>query len=219
MPRFNRKRVFRIQFASSDIEKKDSPEHGMTATSTSKSTPKKSRIDALSGKFPLKIRDVAGTNALPTHDTLFLDKRVSSSCAVEEALIQKEHADPQFFSLSMGKGKLTKHSTPDQLIGRKVWRNGEDNRLPYAKRLLMLRALLKEPLPFLDLHGRFGVSKLTIRGLVEKELLTEMWGPKDVGVRFKLTSKGKAYLKKLEAAAGYEPKIVKKDFIRLKYKI
>jgi hypothetical protein len=219
MPRPDRKRVFRVQFRSSDTEKKDSPEHGMTVPSMSKSAPPKPRIDAFSGKFPLKIRDADGTNALPTHDISFLDKRVRSSCAVKETLMQKEHANPQFFSLSMGKGKLTKHSSPNQLINRKARLDGEDSHLPYAKRLLMFQALLGGPLHFLDLQGRFGVSKITIKRLVEKKLLAEMWGPKDVGVRFRLTRKGKTYLRKLEAAAVYEPKIVKKDIIDLKYRI
>lgn len=48
-----------------------------------------------------------------------------------------------------------------------------------------------------ELHVRFGVSKQTVKRLVKNEFLTEMWGPKAIGVRFKLSKKGKRYLKKL----------------------
>jgi hypothetical protein len=44
----------------------------------------------------------------------------------------------------------------------------------------------------------------------------EVWGPKAVGLRFKLTRKGKAYLRELEAAAKCEPKIKKKAFIKFR---
>jgi hypothetical protein len=35
----------------------------------------------------------------------------------------------------------------------------------------------------------------------------EEWGPKAIGVRFKLSREGKLYLKELEAAAKYESKM------------
>ena len=81
----------------------------------------------------------------------------------------------------------------------------------------MLRALLK-PATFLDLHGRFGVSKETVKSLMKNGPLAEVWGPKTVGLRFKLTRKGKAYLRELEAAARYKPKIREASLIRLKHR-
>jgi len=42
---------------------------------------------------------------------------------------------------------------------------------------------------------------------VKRGLLTETWGSKGVGVRFKFTGKGKACLKQLEEASKYEVKI------------
>jgi len=75
---------------------------------------------------------------------------------------------------------------------------------------------LKKPLPFLDVHCRFGVSRETIMTLVKNGFLIEIWGPKAVGMTLKLSNKGKAYLKKLEAASKYEPKMRKNAIIRLK---
>ena len=75
---------------------------------------------------------------------------------------------------------------------------------------------MNEPLTFLDLRARFGVSKRTMEGLVVKGLSKEVWGNRAIGVRFKLTSKGKKHLKELEAAAEVEPQIKERKFIRLK---
>jgi hypothetical protein len=88
--------------------------------------------------------------------------------------------------------------------------------LSILQKIDLLRTLLK-PANFLDLHGRFGVSKETIKSLVKNDLLKEVWGPKAVGLRFKLTRKGKTYLKELEGAARYEPQMEKKAFIKLKH--
>jgi hypothetical protein len=139
---------------------------------------------------------------------------------VTKALMQKEQAAPRFMSILMRKGKLIRHKVTTQLLGGKnQWSTDDAKRLPHAKRLQMFQALLNEPLTFLDLHARFEVSKRTIRGLTKKGILRETWGPKAIGVRFKLTNKGKVYLKQVEAAAKYESKIEEKNLIRLKHKI
>jgi len=88
-----------------------------------------------------------------------------------------------------------------------------------AKKIQLFQALLKEPSTFLDLHSRFGVSKQTVRRLVKNDILAETWGSKGIGLRFKLTDKGKTYLKELEAAAKFEPRIREKAFIRLKHRV
>lgn len=179
--------------------------------------PQKSKLNLFSGKF-LKSRDVS-VNKLPTRNASLLNRKVSNSSVVTETLMQKEHVAPRFLSILMDKGTLIKHKVTAQLSGRKVRSDTrESNYLSHAKRLQLFQASLKEPLTFLDLHGRFGVSKQTIRRLVKNGLLMEVWGPKAIGVRFKLSKKGKIYLKELEAAAKYEPKVREKDFIRLKYK-
>jgi predicted DNA-binding protein YlxM (UPF0122 family) len=76
--------------------------------------------------------------------------------------------------------------------------------------------LLKEPLPFLEIQNRFEVSRQTITRLVKRGLLMESWGSKGVGVRFKLTGKGKACLAQLEEAAKYERRIKESPLTRLK---
>jgi len=123
------------------------------------------------------------------------------------------------FDVCSAKVKLAKGRTIDQLGHRAQSSQGEVKPLSYVERTRLFQTLSKEPLAFLDLHGRFGVSKQTIKGLVKSGLLMEMWGPKAVGVRFKLTNKGRTYLKELEEAAKYEPKIRETSLIRLKQKI
>ncbi len=177
--------------------------------------PEKSTLDHLSGRI-LKSRNVS-VNRLPARNAFLLNKKVSSSNIVTKTLIQKEQAAPRFLSILMDKGKLIRHKVTTQLWGQKVeWDTNEPKRLPHAKKLQLFQALQKEPLPFLDLHVRFGVSKQTIRRLVKNGLLMEMWGPKAIGVRFKLSKKGKTYLRELEVAAKYDSKIKEKGFIRLK---
>jgi len=176
--------------------------------------PSRSRVNVSSGKLPLKSQNILASK-LPTRAASLLNKKVSSSF-VTEALLQKEHAAPRFLSLLMGKGRLIRHKAT-QLSERKVWWNAEEAKLfSHAHRLQLFQVLLKEPLPFLELHGRFGISKQTIKRLVKNGVLTEVWGPKNVGVRFRLTGKGKILLKELEAATRYEPKKRESVLIRLK---
>jgi hypothetical protein len=121
------------------------------------------------------------------------------------------------FHVSSAKVKLAKRSKSVQLVGHRAGSTQEEGKsLTHAKRILLFQALLKEPMHFLDLHGRFGVSKQIIRGLVKNGFLMEEWGPKTIGVQFQLTKRGRAYLKELEEAAKYEPKMRKKAFIQLK---
>lgn len=139
---------------------------------------------------------------------------------VTEALMQKEQTASRFMSILMRKGKLIRHKVTTPIFGKKnQWSTDEAKRLPHAKRLQMFQALLNESLTFLDIHARFDVPKQTIRGLIKKGILREIWGPKAIGVRFKLTNKGKVYLKQLEAAAKYESRIEQRNLIRLKHRI
>lgn len=121
------------------------------------------------------------------------------------------------FDVASTKMKLTHRRTIEQLLEHATPTISEETAsLPYAERIRLFQALLKEPLPFLDLHGRFGGSKQIIRGLVRNGLLMEVWGPRAIGVVFKLTNKGKMHLKELEAAAKHEPNMRNKTYIRLK---
>ena len=164
---------------------------------------------------PLNVK----VNKLTRSNSSLLNRKVSSASTLSEELMQKENTCSRFLSVLVDKGRLIKHRTiHDQLAGRAPSDSEEAEHLSHAKKLRMLEALQEEPLPFLDLHVLFGVSKQTIRRLVKRGFLSEAWGPKAVGLRFKLSKKGRSYLNELEAASRYEPKRTGKDFIRLKDK-
>ena len=77
-------------------------------------------------------------------------------------------------------------------------------------RIHLFDALLKQPLTIFELRRQFNVPKKTVRSLVQKRLLAEAWGRNEIGVRFKLTTKGKKYLQELHAAASFDPQKSKK---------
>lgn len=115
---------------------------------------------------------------------------------------------------------VARQGVRDQLLKRKTLSNRNERRVPsHAEKLRLFQALSDQPLPFLDIHGRFGISKQTVMGLVRKELLKEEWGPRDIGVQFKLTEKGRNYLRQLKTSARLEPQRRKNIFIRLKQMI
>jgi len=179
--------------------------------------PPRSNLDVFSNKS-MKSQNVA-VDKLSTRNAALLEKEVSSHGTVSASFMQKEHVSGRFLSVLVGRGRLIKNTVATQLLGRKV-RADADNvrRLPHAKRIQLFQTLLNGPVTFLDLHGRFGVSKQTIKRLVKNGLLVEDWGPRAIGVRFRLSKKGKTYLKELEAAALYESNVEQKNFIRLKSK-
>jgi hypothetical protein len=103
----------------------------------------------------------------------------------------------------------TEHLVPETRLARDV------RSLSGVEKIHLLRTLMK-PTTFLDIHGRFGVSKETIKSLMKNGLIAELWGPKAVGLRFKLTRNGRAHLRELEKAAKCEPRIEEKAFVKLK---
>jgi hypothetical protein len=114
--------------------------------------------------------------------------------------------------------RLTEKSIADPTtIPRKRQRLINSRQLSPAGKMHLLQTLSKKPLPFMDIHSRLGVSKQTIIGLVKSGFLAEFWGKEGVGIRFKLTRKGKHLLKQLDAAARYEPQVKEKPLIRLKH--
>ena len=124
------------------------------------------------------------------------------------------------FDVSSAKVKMASHRTLDQVLrGRPTSPRDRVDSLLHVERIRLFQTLFKKPSTFLDLHGRFGVSRQIVKGLVKNGLIAETWAPKGIGVRFKLTRKGKTYLKELEAAAECEPKLTEKAFVRLKQKI
>lgn len=124
------------------------------------------------------------------------------------------------FDVSSNRIKLAKHRTMEQLLRHKKSSTQEKVlSLTHVERIRLFQALFKEPLPYLTLHERFDVSKQTIKRLVKNGFIIELWGPRAIGVRFKLTSKGRIHLKELEAAAKYDPALREKPFIRLKHRV
>jgi len=121
------------------------------------------------------------------------------------------------FDTSRSKVKLARPRTIEVLLRHRTGSvDDETKSLSHVERIRLFRALLKEPLPFLDLHSCFGVSKQVVGRLAKNGFIKEVWGPKAIGVRFGLTSKGRIYLRELEAAAKYKPMMRETGFIRLK---
>lgn len=95
----------------------------------------------------------------------------------------------------------------------------ESKSLSYVEKIHLFQALLNQPLPFLDIHRRFDVSKRIVEGFVRRGLFEEVWGPKDIGVKYKLTEKGKGCLERLEKASRFKHQQRRKIFIRLKHRV
>ena len=121
------------------------------------------------------------------------------------------------FDVSTTKARMRRRKTVDQMLRHKPDSGSEYRKtLSYLERMHLFQAMLRKPLPFLDLHERFGVSKKSIRSLVRNGLLAEVWGSRSIGLGFKLTNKGKTILEELEAAATIQPRMKKSVVIRLK---
>lgn len=117
------------------------------------------------------------------------------------------------------KEKLAKSSRGTRRLEPKKRARSDSKPLLYVEKIRLFQALSNQPLPFLDIHKRFGISKRTVMGFVRRGFLKEEWGPNDIGVRFGLTEKGRSRLRQLEAAAHLEPKQRKNIFIRLKHRV
>lgn len=167
-----------------------------------------SKNNAISVKFVSETHSLLGENM---SSQKFPDYRDASLHLRTEGLGTAE------FDVSTTKVKLGRKKTVDQMSRRKQGSASERAKtLTHLERMHLFQALSKKPLPYMDLHERFGVSKKSIRSLVKNGLLMEVWGPRSIGLRFKLTEKGKIALKRLEAAAKMQPKIKKSAVIRLK---
>ena len=91
--------------------------------------------------------------------------------------------------------------------------------LSHMERLCLFQTLSDDPLLFLDIHRRFGISKQMVQRFVRRGLFREVWGPRNIGVKYKLTEEGKVHLKRLEKAALLEEQEQQKIFIRLKQRV
>jgi hypothetical protein len=125
------------------------------------------------------------------------------------------HALTSKLHLPLNKVKMVKRMRIERLVVSGTRMTRDVKSLSSVEKIHLLRTLMK-PATFLDVHGRFGVSKEMVKRLVKNGLIAEVWGPKAVGLRFKLTRNGRAYLRELEKAARCEPRIEEKAFVKLK---
>lgn len=172
------------------------------------------RVRFHSSNSTLKSRDLV-LNRISLQASSILGKSVQSSNIIAGDLLKPPNAGRPLLSLKMSTERVKKHREIIQQFGRRALDNDKGH-LSHAQTLQLLRGLMEEPLCFLELRGRFGVSKQTVKRLVRNGLLNETWGSRAVGVKFVLSDKGKAYLKGLEAAAKYKPNAQKNALIRLK---
>ncbi len=148
-----------------------------------------------------------------------LKQRVRNPTILTADLIRKEQTSAQFLSVMTHTGRMVRNKSYNRLSRTKSLDGAKHrDRLSEAGKLQLFRTLLKKPVTTLDLRACFGISKQALKGLCKRGLLAEVWGPRTVGLRFKLTQKGKAYLNELEAAAKYDSNIPKRVSIRLKTK-
>ncbi len=179
--------------------------------------PPKSATGTFADKPFLKARDTHFRNfaskGLPART-----KNKTDSDTDSKRIVKQRRVASAFSSVEKGKKRKIKCRTQKTIMSPKPCKAfGESSvRLPQAIRIQILRALSRRPLHFLDLHSLFGVSKYTIQGFVHTELIEEVWGQDTVGVRFRLTKKGKAFLKRFEVIERLEIKTSKKGLIRLK---
>lgn len=71
-------------------------------------------------------------------------------------------------------------------------------------KLHLFDALLEQPKSFAELQAVFRVSRQNVETLVRRGLLAEVWGPEQIGVKFKLTQKGKECLEMLHEASNFQ---------------
>lgn len=165
--------------------------------------------------FLSKLHDVSGKATL--------EREFSSSALVEKTNPENRGAKPKTnrslisrLNVSSARVASVNHTRSSSLPPSKQYSNSKSKPLLYVEKIRLFQALLDEPLSFLDLHGRFNVSRQTITRLVKRGLLVETWGSEGVGVTFKLTTRGKAYLRELETASRCEPRIKESSLTRLK---
>jgi hypothetical protein len=152
-------------------------------------------------------------------DSSLLKRKVRSPRIFAADLIEREHTSSKLLSVLTCTGRMVKNKTDNRLFRTKsMYRGNTRERLSEFSKLQLFQTLLKQQLPILDLRTRFGISKQTLKVLCKKGLVAEVWGPGTVGLRFKLTQTGKAYLNELKAAAKYDAHISKRRVIRLKNK-
>lgn len=163
----------------------------------------------------LKSRD-SNLGRIPRKSSNLLSRNVNSHGFLT-GIVTREGPASKFPSAFVDKNKLVMHKSNRPLSRKEVDSNTQRiEHFSHATALRLFEALSKEPMEFLHLHTNFGVSKRTVRGFVRNGWLTETWGRGGVGIRFKLSEKGRTYLKRLEEYAKYETKPNLRNLIHLK---
>lgn len=195
----------------------------------------------LSGEMlKLNVQEVEKTPLLSPEVASIKFSRISQSSAKEISPKREEQNNLPSFSKTSSKSKTSivsrffgtfirkgfsskqvswKHDIGHRSLPDHSIYSGEGRSLSHPIRLRLFQALLNQPLTFLDIHGRFKVSKQTIMGFVRKGLLKEEWGQGGIGVKYGLTKKGKTYVRQIESAVRLKSYSWKNPFIRLKHKI
>jgi hypothetical protein len=156
---------------------------------------------------------------LSKSDSSLLERKVRDPKILTADLVRRESTSARFLSVMTYTGRMVRNKTDNRLFRTKsMYRANTRERLSELRKLQLFQTLLKQPLSILVLRTSFGISKQTLKGLCKRGLVAEVWGPGPVGLRFKLTQTGKAYLNELEAAAKYDSHVSKRGVIRLKNK-
>lgn len=176
--------------------------------------PVKSKFKHISGETS---KSQFSVDTFSNSNSSLLKRKVKSQRILAPAIIEQEHASSKLLSVLTYTGKMVRNKTDNRFFHTKSMSYASTKeRLSELSKLQLFQTLLRQPLSILDLRTRFGISKQTLKGLCKRGLVAEVWGPETVGLRFKLTQRGKVFLDELEAAAKYDSHIAKKGIIRLK---
>jgi len=182
-------------------------------------------IDPLSkGLTGFAATRVARTQGVGSETTFvkFSSTRISKSnisSMIENALDSKKYEPRQtsFPRIRVRREKLVRSARRHAPVIRQPLIQSRVKSLSAAEKLSMFAALSRQLLSYSDLHVRFNISKQTIKTSMKNGLIEDVWGPKNIGVRFRLTKKGEKHLKRLKVAAKLEKDEIKKATIRLKH--
>jgi DNA-binding MarR family transcriptional regulator len=116
------------------------------------------------------------------------------------------------------KGKFVRSAREPLATGKRKSQS-QARSFSIAQELSMLTALSQNTRSYVDLQTRFKVSRRTLRTLVKKGILKEVWGARNIGITFQLTEKGKKHLKRLKTAARLKRDKIRNLGIQLKHRI
>lgn len=141
------------------------------------------------------------------------------SSMIENSLDPKNQGLRQtsFPRIRVHKEKLVRSPRQHMPVINQPQRQSQIRSFSVAEKLSLFTALSCQQLSYLDIHGRFNISKRMIKTFIRNGLIQEFWGPKNIGVKFRLTKKGEKHLKRLKAAARLGKDKIRKATIQLKY--